>query len=83
MLPYIPNSQPPPANDNQADIEIWQDSALAGAVLVIPNTDSAMAFLAEFTDGCWHGNALGVEPRYLPPLLAALRDCGFTISATG
>jgi hypothetical protein len=44
-------------------------------------TDSALAWLANHTDGQWLGNGLAVEHRYVADLVAGLREHGFTVEA--
>jgi hypothetical protein len=48
-------------------------------VLVRPLTDDVRKWLEENTDeeAQWFGSALVVEPRYFPPLHAALIEEGF------
>ena len=55
------------ANDNHADICIFQDGAgLSNIVLLQSTTSAAEHFLKQYTDGHWHGAALVVEEERYP-----------------
>lgn len=49
--------------------------------LVRPLTDEATQWLVEHTDGSWFGNALAVEPRYIPNLVEGMIEFGFEVAA--
>ncbi|HEY5657142.1 MAG TPA: hypothetical protein VIY27_05090 [Myxococcota bacterium] len=50
-------------------------------VLLYPATDAARAWLDEHIpdDAQWFGRSLAIEPRYVAPIVAMMRDEGLTV----
>jgi hypothetical protein len=72
-----------PQRREHTDVEVENHSTVA---LLRANTPEATDWIEEhcFSESWQYmGSALAVEPRYLPPIIAGLREDGFTVSAGG